>query len=590
MNIKFKSKLLCILFTIGFILVSLTYFLLHTNLIFYDILFWIGVLTSGVSTYFIISSDYKINIKLIFLFLFGFVLYLPHMLSSPDYFHIYDELAHSQTAQLISETGSLNVSPSLQISKYYPSLEILTVFLKSITGDSIFTSGILIIGIIHSFMTIFLYLFFKNISSAKIAAIGTFAYFFNMSYTYFNTYFSYESIGLPLLVLFLFVVSYKNLHTNPIKIAFIQIILLAAIVITHHFSSYMLLLFLTILMIIKIINNYINIKIYDGKTHKVVFLAATLIFGWMLYVATITLTYFNNNFKNAVEGVLKLSLFEERISEFLSTQLLDVPYYELFTRRFLYVPLILILVTIGVYYLYTKKNLRNEYILTLAIYATLFPMSLLSAFTSSMEFGRFATFGFIGLAFLIGVSLERMQENRFLKIISVISVIILLIGGIGVGTSPPHRGHYSENIRIGQQTITADVVTSAAWSEEYLGRYNSMLSNSATSDVFEFYGIQKSRSYGGWEVFFPANVSFDVLYYLKISKIDYLMVDERISRFISDVRYYFNRAELYIENHPPYGRSEPLPVDSIKKFNMHPAFLSIYDNGNIIIYKIINKI
>lgn len=582
---------LLILWTLGLILISLTYFLLHTKLIFYDLLFWIGVLTSGVSTYFIISSDYKINIKLIFLFLFGFVLYLPHALASPNYFHIYDELRHYQTTLLIYETGSLDVTlTSFEISKYYPGLEILTVFLKNITGDSIFKSGILIIGIIHSFIAIFLYLFFKQISSAKIAAIGTFAYFFNGSYTYFNTYFSYESIGLPLLVLFLFTVSYRNLPTNQIKIAFIQIILLVAIVITHHYSSYMLLLFLIVLLIIQIIYDYINIKIYDRKTHKLTFLAATLIFGWMLYVATITITYYNNMFKDAVKGVFKLSLFEERTSEFMSTQLLDVPYYELFTRRFLYVPLILILVIIGVYYLYTKKSLRNEYILTLTIFSTLFWISLLGAFTSSIEFGRFATFGFIGVAFLIGVSLERMQKNRFLKVISLISIILLLIGGVSIGTSPPHRGAYSADIRIGQQTITADVISSAAWSEKYLGRYNLMLSDRANSNVFDFYGIQKSRSYRGWEVFFPVNVSFDILYYLKISKIEYLVADERITRFISEVRYYFDREELSIENHPPYGRTEPLPGESIKKFNRHPAFSNIYDNGNINIYKIIIKI
>jgi hypothetical protein len=247
------------------------------------------------------------------------------------------------------------------------------------------------------------------------------------------------------------------------------------------------------------------------------------------------------------------------------------------------------LMAIGVYYLYTKKCLRNEYILTVVIYSNIFLLSLLSAFTPSMEFDRFATFGFIGVAFIIGVSLDRMQKSGFLKIISIIFVILLLIGGVSFGTNPPHRGAYSVDVRIGQQSITADVMSSGAWSEKYLGRYNSMLSNIATSNVFEFYGIQKSRPYGGWKVFFPVNVSFDVLYYLKINKIDYLVVDERISRFISEIRYYFDSDELKIEKNP-YKHTGPLSVESITKFDKHAAFFNIYDNGAVDIYKIINKI
>lgn len=588
---SFNLKFIFLLWMIGALLVIYTYFLLHTKLIFYDLLFWAGILLSGVCTYFIITGETKTTLKLIFLFLFGFVLYLPNLLSRTDNFSFVDEFIHYQTTLLIYETGSLDITSTnpFHVFKYYPGLEIFTVFLKNITGDSIFKSGRMIIAIIHSFTAIFLYLFFKNISSVKIACLGAFAYFFNFQYIYLHTFFSYESVGLPLLVLFFFVVSYLNLRTNSIKIALIQIILLTAIVITHHFSSYMLLLFLTVLLIINVVYDYLNIKIYEGKIHKLTLLTATLIFGWILYVATVTLNYYNYMFKDAVKGVLKLSLFEERTSEFLSTQLWDIPYYELFIRKFLYVPLILILMAIGVYYLYAKKSFRNEYILTLVMYSNLFFVSYLGAFTTSLEFGRFATFGFIGIAFVIGVSLERMQENRFLKIISLISVIILLIGGVSHGTNPPLRGFYSTDIGIGQQTNTVDLISSAAWSEKYLGRYNSMLSNRAASNVFEFYGIQKAKSSGGWEVFFPTNVSSNVLYYLKIFKFDYLVVDERISRFISERRFYFDRSEFYLKNYPPYGRTEPLPLESIKKFDKHAAFLKIYDNGNIDIYKIITK-
>lgn len=576
---------LAVLWAIGVILISFAYLLLHKDLIFYNSVFWIGILLSGLVTYFIIIGESKPIIKLIFLFLFGFVLYLPHLLSSPDYFHFYDELTHYQPTLLIYETGSLNVNlTSFEVSKYYPGLEIVTVFIKNITGNSILVSGRLFIGIFHSFIVIFIFLFFREISSTKIAAIGAFAYFFNYSFTYFDTYFSYESAGLPLLILFLFVLSYKNVKTDPIKITFIQIILLGTIVITHHFSSYMLLLFLIILLIIKIIFDQIKIKNYDGKTHKLVFLAAVLIIGWILYVATVTLNYYNDMF-GMVKDVLKLSLFDERTLDFFARSFLDFSYYELFIRRFLFIPLILAFVFLGIYYLYGGKNLRNENVLTLVLYSSLFLLSLLGSITLSVEFGRFGTFGFIGIALLIGVSLDRMQKNRLLKLVSLASVILLFIGAVSIGTNPPHRGAYSSDIYIGQQTVTGDVIFAADWSKQYSGRYNTMVSNIAVSNVFDSYGIQKSIFYGGWEVFFPSNITPEVLNYLKINKINYLVVDERISRFTSETHYFFERRELDMENHAPYGNTEPLPSESLSKFDRYSSFMKIYNNGHIKIYK-----
>ncbi len=580
-------KLMSIIWTIGAFLVSLTYLLLHIDLIFYDKIFWIGIILSGISTYLIVSSDHKTGVKLCFLFLFGFVLYIPHTLSSPNHFHVYDELIHYQTTLLVYETGNIDMnSTSFLISKYYPSLEILAVFFKNMTGDSIFISGLILIGIIHSSTVIFLYLFFRNVCSEKIASIGAFAYFFNSSYTHFDTYFSYESIGLPLLIICLFAISYK---TNTIKIAFIQIVLIAGLVVTHHFSSYMLLLFMIIILIIKTVIKTIShadVKNYR-QIRTLTFLTGTLIFAWILHIATIVLTYYQGIFGNAVTGILRLSLFEERVTELLSNQFLDVPFYELFIRRFMYTPLILGLVFIGIYYLYSKKKLFNEYVLALIIFSGLFFVSLLGALTTAFEVGRFSTYGFIGIAFLIGASIERLQKIRPLKIVVLAIIILLLIGGISVGISSPYRGSYSDDIRFGQPTITTDVIYSADWSEKYMGRSNRVISDMVTGSAFDHYGFQRVIIFSAWDVFFPSDINIGVLNHLNFYAIDYLAVDNRVTKYISELRYYFERRELLIKDHPTYGRTEPIPISSIKKFENSTIFLKIYDNGNIGIFNIL---
>lgn len=598
MKKEIDVRLMSIIWITGAFLVSLTYLLLHMNLVFYDIIFWIGILLSGMSTYMVASSGHKTETKLSFLFFFGLILYIPHTLSSPNYFHIYDELIHYQTSTLMGDSGSLNIgSASFIISRYYPSLEILTVFFKNLTGGSVFGIGLIIVGIAHSFTAIALYMFFRNICSEKIASIGTFAYFFNSSYTHFDAYFSYESIGVPLLVICLFAISRYNgflsvnnnninnngLNNDSTIYTFIQIVLITGLVITHHFSSYMLFLFMVILLIIKTLN-YANTKNY-GKIRVLTFLIGALIITWILYVATIVLTYYNGIITESIEGVVRLSLLEERISELLSAQFLDIPYYELIIRRFIFIPLILIFVSFGIYYIYAKKRFE-EYILTLTIFSGLFFISLIGTLTSSFEIGRFSTYGFIGIAFLIGIAIEKMQKIEYLKHFIFVSIILLLIGGISVGISSPFRGSYSDNIRIGQQTITADTISASEWSEKYMGRYNVVTSDIATGSSLEYYGFQNVKMDQAWEIFFPSVVDSEGLYYLKSYNITYIATDKRLSRHISELRYYFKRDELDIKDHPPYGRTETLPIISIIKFDDSDAFLKIYDGGNIGIYRL----
>jgi hypothetical protein len=569
----FKLKIIFIAWMIGAFLVSLTYLLLHTKLVFYDLIFWTGIILSGITTFIVISSDEKIYTKLCFLFLFGLVLYIPHVLSSPNHFHIYDEMNHYQSSSLVYESGNPNVNSAFALSKYYPTLEILIAFFKNITGDSIFASGLIIVSIIHSLAIIFLYFFLRNICSAKIASIGAFVYFFNSGYTYTDTYVSYESIGFPLLVICLFAISYN--YGNKIRFMFIQYILIFGLVATHHFSSYMLLLFLVILLFLKRKEDHDDI-------YRLTIFTAALIFAWVTYVAPKTLNYYYDILHTSSKGVIGLMLFKERVSEVLSSSFLDVPYYELFIRRYLYVPLILILILIGIYYLKNKKKL-DAYALTMIIFSTLFFISLIGTMTSSFEISRFSTFGFIGVSLFIGASINKFNKKIFLRFLAIILVILLLIGGVSLGTSSPYRGSYSNNIRVGQSTITADSISSATWSETYAGRYNTFASDQATGAVLEYYGMQ--RVITNWEIFYPPTVDKSVLYHLRYNNASYLATDIRITKFISELRYYFNIDELYLNE--SYGRTKPFPENLIKKFDNNEMFLKIYDNGNINIYNIV---
>ncbi len=599
-------KILSIVWVTGVFFVSMTYLLLHKYLIFYNLIFWSGIILSGLSTYMIISNDYSDRVKLSILFLFGFVLYIPRVLSSPEYFHTYDDLIHYQLATLMYETGSIGSQTNFLIANYYPTLEIVTVIFKDMTGDTIFMSGIIMVGFAHSFLAIFLYLFFINIcseSSEKIASFGAFAYFLNSSYIQFDTYFSYESIGLPLLIGCLFAISLNTTNKyiyekNDDKITFIQVMMIVGVTISHHFSSYVLLLFMIVLLISKKM-----IKEYNYKRVKIITLLTFLIiFAWTMFSAKIILEYYYGMIATALKGILTLTMFSDRVSEVLTNQISDVPFYELFIRRFIYIPLISILIFGGIGYLYKKKKIYNGYILTLIIFCMLFFVSLIGMMTSSFAIGRFFTYGFIGTAFILGLCIEKIDRIKMsllyfrsakfgisrisMPFLALVIISLLLIGGVSMGTVPPFRGSYSNNSKIGQESITTDLVRSALWSEKYLGRGNTFISDTVSGAAFEHYGFQKASTYSAWEVFFPSDMNRSVLDHLDIYVIKYLAVDRRITRSTSDLGYYFDKEELYIKDHSKYGRDEPMPIESIQKFDNSSTFYRMYDNGNINIFKI----
>jgi hypothetical protein len=482
----------------------------------------------------------------------------------------------------------------------------VTTVIKNMTGDTIFASGNIIVGFAHSFLAIFLYLFFRNIcseNSEKIASFGAFAYFLNSSYIQFDSIFSYESIGLPLLVGCLLAISLNTTNKyvnekNDDKIIFIQVIMIIGVTMTHHFSSYVLLLFMVILSISKKItkeNNYKRVKI-------VTLLTFLIILAWTVYSAQVMLEYYNGMIGTALKGILGLTMFNERVTEVLSDQMSDVPFYELFIRRFVYIPLISILIFGGIGYLFKKKKIYNGYILSLATFCMLFFVSLVGMMTSSFAVGRFFTYGFIGVAFILGLFIERIDRIKMLLLdagntksatsglsipfFALVVVLLLLIGGVSLGTVPPFRGSYSNNSKIGQETMTTDLVHSALWSEKYLGRGNMFLSDAVSGTVFEHYGFQKVSTYSAWDVFFPSTVDRNVSDHLDVYTIKYMAVDRRITSSISEMGYYFDSEELYIKDHPKYGRTEPIPIESIQKFDNSSIFDRMYDNGNINIFKI----
>ncbi len=597
-----KLLVLALILTLGVILLAITYYLAYDGK-FYNSLFWISVLSFGVPIFLMISDENTSqNNKIFILFLFGTILYVMRMLPSTIHFHFGDELLHFQTTELIYETGSLDVASTFEISKYYPGLELLATFLKYFTNLNIFPIAKILIGIIHSFVLVFIYLFLKEICySERIAAIGTFIYATNPLYIFFDALFSYESVGVFFVVLGLYIVSKILLKGNSLFLSALAIIILSGLVVTHHLSSFMFLLFTIILVLTQSYKKLYKSHLSQKWSLKFTLLTVTLIFGWLVYVATIAIRYLSKTFTERFLKIFELSLFGGEETNLLSGSLSYslLPNYEFIIDTFLYIPLLLLLASIGIY-LFKKKENNNVLTYTMIIYGPiLYLLSLGLLPTSGSELAqRLWGFVYIGLSFVVAVAIDKLMtsdmKNSFSKRSTLTNtflffiLIIVLVGGISTGNKPVHREPdlLSPKLVSGAGSITTDVIYASEWFEGKLGRHNKMVGERTVSIIFNTYGNQDVERWAAWKIFIPKEIDGEVLSTIRTFYLEYYIVDTRVSSSLAEYGYYFDKSENYKNFYPIYGSTEPLPKESLDKFNNNKLFYKFYDNNNIKIYRI----
>ena len=135
-------------------------------------------------------------------------------------------------------------------------MEIFTTALSSLTGLSLYASGILLIGVADLIFVLALYLFFEHFTdSPRMAGIAAVLYMANPGYLFFDMNYAYESLALPLAVFVLFAVARRSKAPTSQRLGLNVVILLGlgAVVVTHHLTSFFLVAFLLLWTVILLI-------------------------------------------------------------------------------------------------------------------------------------------------------------------------------------------------------------------------------------------------------------------------------------------------------------------------------------------------
>lgn len=556
-----------------------------------DLLFWLGLLVLFLPTVVrIILPKPTRRERIALLVVLGSSLYLLRDLEQPIAFGYNDEFLHWRGALNIAMSGHLFVaSPILPIGPFYPGLEIVTTALSSLTGFSIFVSGMIVLGVAGLVLVLALYLFYDYLSgSAQVAGIATLLYMATPDF-FGDTQFVYEALAIPLTVFVLFAIVRRGyLPAGQRKGLTLAIWLgIAAVVITHHVTSYVLdaflLLWTAAFFLPRIGAFFQHRRDWKGQASPggVAFLGLVLSVAWLAYTGARAVGYLYPSLQATVTEFIQILKSEGTTRQLFHTSTGFVePLWER-VIAFAAVGLILLGLPFGLFHIWRRFR-ANAAILALAVGALFYPVSLAIRLTYAGETtgGRAQAYVFIMVAFVLALGithfwLSRMPPWRY-RVLLAGAVAIIFIGGWVTGTSPLWNrlpGPYLSYAD--QRSIQPESITAAEWANMYLGPGQRVI----TSDQ---YNMILMATYGDeWvvtnadnatrvsPVLTSPNFDSDVVAALRLSGIQYIVVDHRI---------------IGLEE---TGYAQPLDSAMLAKFDSVQNVSRIFDSGNIVIYDVV---
>lgn len=546
----------------------------------------------------------------------GLALYGVKVLANPFGLTYFDELSHARTALDIADSGQLlHENPLLPISPYFPGLEIIAVSLSKLTGLSLFASGVTVIGVGRVILVAALYALFSEASrSPRIAGLATVVYMANPSFLYFDSGFSYESFALPMSIAALVLtLRWMRAEPGPRSLALLACtaLIVAGLVPTHHLTSYLFAALTIGLCAFSRLSWRWGGTSWPPWPIAVVAVAGTV--AWAATVATPTYDYLEPILRPAVEGVAKVATGSEEAHKAFSAAPAPEARAPFWLRTTAFASILLVLACLPWGLLLAWRRRSNPAALLLGAIAFLYvPTLVLRIAGSGVESAnRSSGFVFLGVGFVIALLIEHVVEHRGLpelswgrlrlsirirpdsagvrsgvRAVMLAGVIVLFVGGVTVFWPPYSRlpGPYLAGTDL--RAVSQQGIAAARWMRGQLGPGHEVLTDRTNGQIAGAYGAQDPvggtvRDLSIALPFTSSTLSRKGVRVLNGKKVDYLIVDTRLSDSIPIRGWYFSSSELYAK---PYAK--PIPLQKLTKFGHLNGINLIYDDGAIRIYDV----
>ena len=595
--------LLCLGVSVGSLVVVLGHFAgLHSSA-YGPTIYWSGVTLMLLPI--IRIADFKVarSERILLLILLGQAILFQNILYEPTGFSQYDEMLHWMSANDILYRRKLFFDNSLlPIAPYYPALEIVTTALANLANLAVVSAGHLELIVIRAILIVGLFLFFEKLSdSSRLAAIAVVVYMCAATFPVFESAFAYESLAFPLCVLIGLTELQINRAAYTVRALILLGMLLATLAVTHHVSAFWMAGYLIALMIIETFRRKERTQLYHLLLMGVVMSGVSFPIVWMTIKGNPLVNYLgpviegaSDSFYAKISGQSpprQIFVGEDgeaqpitiQLAAIASTLLIAVGLTTGFFRS--------LCLSIGTGIAGWPRLLsvmRREWLdsrivlLTLAAFG--FPISVaLRLSSAAWEVGhRMSTFVFIGVAFVIAVSIVHFWQarpNRWNRISVNAAIVLMVLGNamLGWGYLAIHLPY---KVGADPGSIEPMGINTARWTKDWLGPGQRFSADRVNKTLLATYGDQDIIS-GLQHVdisraIFNKELDGDALYPIRKGRVNYLLVDLRLTTGRAVLGEYYQSWERS-GGHPP-------PPNFMLKFDREPNVARIFDNGFIVIY------
>lgn len=590
----------------------------------YESLFWAGLLLLIVPIAARLASvDAARRERIGLIILLGLAFYLVKVLNSPYGFTFSDEFVHSYNVATILDTGRLfNANPILRVTPFYPGLETVTAALASLSGLSIFGTGLIVVSIARLIAMLALFLFFEKVSgSSRLAGIAALFYTTNANFLFWSAQFSYESLALPLAMWVLFVAARRATTPSGVQhrgLSVIAMLGISAVVITHHLTSYFLIVFFGMwtlgLLLLRFMTargtsaaaagenssttqatlrqrytNNFNRAGAISETAGLALFSIIITLVWLAGVAGNTPSYLFPVISSAADSIVQILRGTGATRAlFQSSSGYTAPVWERMAGLGSVV-LMLLAMPFGLQKIW-KNFRRNPIVILLTMAALAYFLVLGLRFSpQAWETGnRASEFLYIGLSFVIAIAVLRLWDRKSKpwlgKAVVSGSLAVILMGGIISGWTPSLRLSEPIQFNVGNVVIRPQGYAAADWMRTVLGPGNVVATDESNARILLTDGGQAAMT-GKYPDIEDLLGTVDLpnweVELLREWNIQYIAVDRRLISSNNMLGYYFDRTTT-----GQLPSTDLLPPEVYGKFDKQQKVSRLFDSGNIVIYDV----
>jgi len=568
-----------------------------------DQLFWLGqVVIYAAPAAFLLCRKRILAVEALGVaLLMPVITYLVSQYYSPGQFRFLDEFDHVQTAQSILTTHHLfHASTVLPQSPQYPGLEIITTGIVSITHLSITTSGIIVAGAAHVLAGLALYfLIVEAVGRPRVAALAAVIYATGSHYQFFDSYFIYETVALPFLLLSLLatVRMMKSSGRTAVGWGVTAVALGAVTAVCHHVTSYAL---VGLLLAFLIAQPFLTPSARSRGLVPVFLAVAGMVAIWDLGIATATYGYFRPVVASLLPGHTAAAAPSAGVPVQRGSGVSGKPPSIDALVEYLGFALLFLLTGLGAWRGWrTRRSDTNGAPLGLAVASVSLVVAVglrVAASNGSELSSRALTFVMIPVSFLAARTLVERTFRRHppghrnaewdsigFAVLSTVAVAVLAVGGIASGWPPSYArlpGPY--RVSAWERSVDGHHLAVAGWFADNVPADQGVASDFSTEALISALGHQ-AEVQGIAGLFLPLTYSGAQGALARNDRVSFIAVDRRITQQLPATGYYF-------KDDPDFGHyTSPLPVRAITKFEQVPGVSRVYDDGTVVVYEIIGS-